>query len=241
MISQHPFLTTDETDAIVRTLSKHPELEVDRKPETPHTFGTYGRAAYLDVLRDEVDPEREYYAKLADANKGLREQFGWVYERLGVFMTRLLDGEVRYDETALALPGFHVFRGPAIALADQAGAHFDMQYRSLRLPVSPDTEANPVTFTVPVRMPCTGTGLIVYNIDPDGYTRAARRGRVRNIDEYARRKVAAYHAYEHGRLVLHHGLFLHRLSSPGPIAEDDERITFQGHGIRCDGTWILYW
>src|ERR1700750_3128592 len=156
MISQHSFMTAEETKTIAGVLSEHPELAVDRKPDVPNTFCTYGRAAYLDVLRDFVDPERDYYANLEDANRGLRQHFGSLYDRLSAFVAELLGAEAQYAETDLALPGFHAFRGSAIALADQAGAHFDMQYRALRLPTAPDRGGKPATFTGPSPLPRTG-------------------------------------------------------------------------------------
>jgi hypothetical protein len=95
--------------------------------------------------------------------------------------------------------------------------------------------------TLPLRNPAHGTGLQVYNVTFPDYERAYRMGRINSLEELVERKTSAYHPYRPGFLQLHHRLVVHSLTSPGPIEPDDVRITLQGHGLRCDGRWILYW
>ncbi|MEV8092986.1 hypothetical protein [Kitasatospora sp. NPDC085879] len=240
-LEQFPFLDADACADVVRTAERNPDLTVDRRPDRPGEFVTYGRSAYLDVCPGDAAPEQNYYRLLADTNAGLWKAFEGLYHRLRQTLADELGEPVGYRPDDLALPGLHVFRGSAIALADHASAHFDQQYGSLRLPAPRDPGVPPLTVTVPLRMPSNGTGLIVYDVEPDRYRAAVARGAATSLESYARRRTRAYHPYTLGSMVLHRGLLMHQLSSPGPIVAGDERITLQGHAIRCGGEWILYW
>jgi hypothetical protein len=240
-IEQHGFLSSEDCADLVRSLDEHRDLATDRRPDRPNKFVTYGRAAYLDVCMDTSDPERDYYAQLPETNRGLQGAFAPLYESLASKVAELVGGPVQYAPDALALPGFHVFRSDAIRSAAEGGAHFDVQYELLRFPVPADRGSPVISITVPIVMPAKGTGLQVYDVTHEDYVRAYRLGRIESLPELQARKTSAYYPYELGSLVLHRGLILHSLVSPGPIEEDDTRITLQCHGLRCGGTWIVYW
>ena len=236
-----PFLTEEQCEQLVSTAEDHPDIGIDRRPESPGMFVTYGCASYLDVCLAGADPENDYYSRLAETNAALWSLFAEFYEQLRVRMAAELDGPVEYRPDLLALPGLHIFRGDAISLADHASAHFDLQFNNLRMPGAVDRDAQPITVTIPIRIPAHGTGLIVHDVDLARFNDAYARGLAANIEAYARRRTRAYHSYTLGSLVLHRGLLMHRLSSPGPIEPGDQRITVQGHAIRSGGKWILYW
>jgi hypothetical protein len=242
MITHHAFLDELACDAVVARMHERTDLAIDRRADRPRTFLTYGRAAYLDACAPGADPQRDYHARVAEANRGMQEAFGHVYAQLRGALERLLDAPVAYAPERLALPGMHVFRGEGVPGAGHGGAHFDVQYAQLPLAPDPDPDAEPISVTVPLAIPSGGTGLRVYDVTHASYQRAWRAGRVRSVGELARRKQWAYHAYARGNLVLHRGLVLHGLSSPvARHTPDDERITLQCHGLRASGTWILYW
>jgi hypothetical protein len=241
VVTEHPFLSLTACASLLTILDRHPQLALDRNPKLPGTFVTYGRATYLDVCLPRAEPERDYYGLVAATNRGLVAMFGPLYDELRLFVERLLAEPVGYEPDLLALPGVHIFRGAGIRSAAEAGAHFDVQYQKLRLPAPPDPELPPLSITVPLRMPAHGTGIQVYDVTYSDYERAYRMGRISSLDELVRRKSSAYYPYAVGRLVLHRGLVVHCISSPGPVAPDDERITLQCHGIRCQGKWVLYW
>jgi hypothetical protein len=48
-------------------------------------------------------------------------------------------------------------------------------------------------------------------------------------------------AYVPGRMVLHDGLMLHAIGAAPAARATGHRITLQGHGVRLDGRWRLYW
>ena len=54
-------------------------------------------------------------------------------------------------------------------------------------------------------------------------------------------RTVAYHPYRIGGLVLHSGHKVHQIAPANDGQRGDERITLQGHGIRCGGVWNLYW
>lgn len=222
-------------------MEAQPQYAVDRRPDRAGQFVTYGRAAYLDVCLEGADPEANYYNALPRSNAGLWEMFSDFYLKLQRTLEELLGDSVTYRPDCLALPGVHVFRGEGIRGAQYGGVHFDVQYQRLRLPEELDPDAEPISVTIPLRLPSCGTGLQVHHITHADYVRAYNMGRINKLDDLARRKTSAYHSYTIGHMVLHRGLILHRLLSPGPIQASDERITVQGHGIRLKGKWILYW
>jgi hypothetical protein len=239
MISQLQVLDVSECDAVLTRVRSLRERWLDRSVGRRGTFFTLGRAAYLDVCLAGADAEVDYYQAIPANNRMLMEAFADLFERMRGLLEVRLGAPVRYA-SHLAAPGFHIFLGVGIARAGQASSHFDVQYTRLRLGADPDL-CSPISFTLPLRIPAAGSGLDTWNVSLADYENARRRGLARSQDDYAARKVKAYHAYTPGVLVLQEGLILHRLTSPGRIEPEDERITFQGHGLRFNGEWVLYW
>ncbi len=241
LVSEHEFLAPHACEALIAALARHPELAQDRNPSFPGSFVTYGRAAYLDFCLPRADPQRDYVDAVGHSNRGLASVLGDFLDRLRAKIEELLGEPVAYAPETLALPGVHVFRGFGIRSAGDAGYHFDVQYQRLPLPAPIDPDTPPISVTVPLRNPAHGTGLRVYNVTYDDYLRAYHQGRIAGLDDLVRRKTSAYYPYRVGTLIVHRGLVVHCLTSPGPILATDERITVQCHGIRCGGVWILYW
>jgi hypothetical protein len=231
VIERHPFLDPAECEAICARLPDHPELLRDRRPERPGTFITYGRAAYIDAGRPDSDPERDYHAIVEAENELLERLLGDLYPRLLAKLEELLGEPAVYAPELLALPGIHLFRGEGITSASGSGSHFDVQFQPLRFPRPPD-DAQPISVTLPLRLPAGGSGL---RIHPLTYTDFLRGGRVA-------REPSIYEEYEVGVLVVHRGLFLHGIAAPRrDFGPEEERITLQCHGIRAGGTWFIYW
>lgn len=240
-ITEHPFLDVAACEALVEVLNRNSHLAVDRGPVSPGRFVTYGRAAYLDVCLTGADPERNYYRIVSSSNLILRSILGTVLDDLRTAIGDVVGGPTVYLQDQLALPGIHIFRSHGIRSAGEAGAHFDVQYQKLALPQPPDRDVHPISFTVLLRAPACGTGLQVHNVSYEDYERAYLMGRIVSLEQLIARRTSAYYPYTVGTLVVHHGLLVHCIATPGPVALTDERITLQGHGIRCGGAWILYW
>src|SRR5258706_9821077 len=125
IVTHHPFLDEEACNSLLATLDQHRELALDRNPAKTGTFVTYGRAAYLDVCRPHVDPERDYYGCISLSNHSLQAILGDFYEQLRLMLEGLIGESMVYKPELLALPGIHIFRGSGIRGAGEAGGHFD--------------------------------------------------------------------------------------------------------------------
>ena len=183
-----------------------------------------------------------YQRRAMKLNPIFRERLGWLYDRLAKTLADALGAPTRYPDD-LALPGFHVnqkairektvgpFRtGPA--------PHFDLQWQKIDWgdPSKVDFKL-PLSFTLAVALPAKGGGLKTWDIRYDEYKKL-------NTDEKAKLRAARkkeYHPYTVGQMVVHSGFQLHQVAPTPEFGPGDERITLQGHGIKRDGVWQLYW
>jgi len=201
------------------------------------TFFTLGLAAYLDACP--ADGGSRYYDCLPDSNSLLLSHFGVLYQSLLGALSNALSSPVELTSD-LAYPGFHIFRGQGIVGAGNSGRHFDVQYSKIRLPRGTIT-SDPVSFTLSLKLPVSGSGLEIWDFTVSDFVRAYLSGRASSVEEYADRRTRSYYSYSIGQLFMHRGLWLHRLNSPGVILADDERITLQGHALQTEGVWFAYW
>lgn len=190
-------------------------------------FFTLGRNAYQDVAASS-DPDRDYYARVRESNALLIAHFGALLERVRSRFADLL-GEPAELATDLALPGFHIFLRSALSTRGAGSLHMDQQQHALRWP-APCYDVPPVSFTLAIALPAAGGGLDVW--EPHACA---------DVADLAAHGPTAYYPYERGTLVVHDGLTLHSIAPPARLADDDERITLQGHARRLGGRWILYW
>ncbi len=237
MFEQYPFLNDEEcrrTAETVHALRAHWE---QRHAEAP--FYTLGAASYLDAT-DPATRKTRYYDKAARLNPVLEKNFGWLYDKLARSLAQHLGGRCDYEWRA-GRPGFHIFLPVPLFRQSIASIHVDLQYQLIdwRDHPQPDFE-HPVSFTASVVLPRGGGGLHTWDI---------RHEEVRGLpmDEIARKVFAstpALHRYQPGGMVIHSGHTVHQIA-PMPEIEPgnplDARITLQGHAIRSDGTWWLYW
>ena len=90
-----------------------------------------------------------------------------------------------------------------------------------------------VAFTLPVQLPNAECGLNY--VSTSGCT-----GKERTCTSCASHRSTPY---EVGTLYVHAGALIHQIR-PWSYSSADAarpRITLQGFGVRCDGTWYLYW
>lgn len=197
-------------------------------------FFTLGVASYLD---GGAGKGKAYTEGVAQLNPLLRERFGLLYDRLSDVLTEALKCPVFYDER-FSLPGFHIYLGDEVFTRPVAKIHCDLQYRNLDWSGVPGVDfTDPLSFTLPVSLPQSGGGLNYWNL---GRTDADTLPR----EEFAQRfreQPPEYFPYTEGRLVLHSGQMIHQASLMSDLQPGDERITLQGHGVRVDGRWLLYW
>jgi hypothetical protein len=197
----------------------------------PYNFATLGSAAYLDVDND------RYAEKSRNLNPLLRQTFHQLYEQVRVYFSQLLDAPAYYDE-AYSYPGFHLFqfKGNEISQDNPADrAHFDYQFAKVFPDFATSYLASPLTFTLPIQEPSSGSSLEMWDLRPEGHAEINYEHK-----QYARTNPSKTVPYALGRLFTHDGLNLHAMGkiAPGTVGR---RMTLQGHAYKTDKGWLLYW
>jgi hypothetical protein len=222
-----PLLSPVECADIVARVHAMRHMWVYRQPG----FFTLGLAAYMDCRNQQAT--QRYLQAVPALNEALLLSFEPLYEKLIAALHWTL-GEPCDLIDGRAIPGFHIWVGAGIPRYgfDVASVHLDLQYLDLgfcenELPTSADV----MSFTLPIRLPKAGGGLNVWDI----------RHPERAGWEVWPFKAVSRVRYSVGSLVLHTGHEVHQIAPVEQIDEGDERICLQGHGIRKDGHWLLYW
>lgn len=233
--------TPDESEAIARRVNELQPHWITRRGGALHTLGT---AAYLDVP-DAATAQHFgmaadaplYYRRVAELNPILRENFGWVYDRLGASLAEHLGAPTRYTSRC-ALPGFHVFsESPDWAVQAAHVPHFDRQFSELDWQAKGKIDFHrSISFTLAVKLPAEGGGLKTWEVD---YYEVMAMP-VEQRKDFIRAGKSTLHPYEVGGWVCHSGNALHQIA-PWRCHPGDQRITLQGHGLYYDDAWNLYW
>jgi hypothetical protein len=232
-------------------------LKLDRNWCSHDTyFHTFGATTYLEAFNADgpLKPSElsGYHSHKRLMNPLLKKRFGRLYDEVATSLSIEIGPTKLIDE--LGHPGFHIF-GPTPEkgtidqdfidnfTGDSWGAlHLDIQY----LPHMPifqmfdevDIE-NPLSFTLALRLPKNGSGLRVWkNIEGREET---EKFNYLDIDERKAIIKGPYEVkYETGKITYFIGHPVHQVPMTSPLLSDDLRITLQGHGLRCDGYWRLY-
>jgi len=172
-------------------------------------FHTLGASAYLDIVGGDQEP---YFTGVRACNGALAYCFGPLYREISEALTDLLKVKASFD-SALALPGFHIFFAHEAFVREGGLWHMDMGHIQLGLP-----DIDPISFTVSVCLPKDGAGMD-YKVGDEEH----------------------HLAYKVGGMVVHDGCMMHRIAPLKSYLDNDERITMQGHGVKIDGEYILFW
>jgi hypothetical protein len=200
----------------------------------PVPFFTLGAATYLDV----TPAGRDRYVETARRHNALlTEHFAWLHEAVLAGLERVLGTGVQMAP-GLALPGFHIFEAHPAFTRPLASVHLDLQYQqhSWEYLGPPDYE-HPVSFTLAITLPAAGGGLLVW---PQGIGES-RRLSARDMEAALRNQSPSFVPYRAGAMVVHDGHLVHQIAPLTSLAPGDERITLQGHAIRCGPGWYAYW
>jgi hypothetical protein len=225
-LSQHDLLTEDECAVIAKRVVELRPQWTQRSPG----FYSLGAASYIDA----ASRADGYLGAAQRINAVLLQSFSGLYDDLAGFLEALLEESVRLD-TSRAAPGFHVFEynGANRGHDDEAPrAHFDLQWKN----AYPDkTPTGTLSFTLLIEAPSGGSSMAVWNLRyQDALLGVTSR-------DHAMHHRPQHVAYAPGRLVIHDGLILHAIGAAGMRNPLGRRITLQGHGIRLDRNWLLYW
>ncbi len=196
-------------------------------------FYTLGVASYL-----EAEPKKTivYRSKARKFNPLLNRHFSMLYERVAAVLTKHLEKPVQYEEL-FGLPGFHIFLFNELFKKPMASLHFDLQFQSHKWPYRQIDYVRPLSFTLPIVLPRSGSGMYIW---PFEY-HLVRELPKKELMKMAEENTPDYVPYKVGEMIVHEGLHLHQIAPVPEMAEEDERITLQGHGLFCDGAWRLYW
>jgi hypothetical protein len=191
----------------------------DRWLKRGPAFFTLGAAAYLDLC-SQAGSRTLYDQRARAANPLIHEHFSSLLDAVAEQVSVYVGGSCQFAG-GWALPGFHIFRHASLQQTLRDNFHLDLQF--MRLSLKADLDTPSVTFTLPIENPANGAGLELCRVvadKPAGETR-----------------VEPYYV---GELLVHTGRELHRRAHY-PASMSCQRITLQGHGIKEDGTWLLYW
>lgn len=233
-----PLLTAEQCEEICSTVRRLRGFWTQIDDST--LFYTLGTASYIEFGRP-GDAAGRYDTNTRRLNPVLREYFPGIMEHLRATLERHF-GEPADFNDEFGRPGFHIWLTEAIPTQPSASVHFDLQYQSLRWPEGAEVDyERPVSFTLPLRLPAGGGGMNVWNLHYREVEEMAAGGVPVDVEELRHARAAGHYAYAAGRLVLHTGHFLHQIAPTPEVRPGDERITLQGHALRCGGRWHIYW
>jgi len=226
-----PLLSEEECRQVRTTVYELRPYWRQRTPPMP--FYTLGAASYLDAKRG----ENEYVALAKEYNPLLQKHFGWLHERLMKGLVARLGLPVAYRQDG-GLPGFHIFLADKEFRSMPAGIHVDYQYQLLDWKRRYFRCRQPISFTLAISLPARGSGMNVWNVSSSEF--AALPPEEANC-LLSQPESRSYYPHEIGHVTLHFGHTIHQIAIPEQVEDSDERITLQGHGMCCDGTFQLYW
>lgn len=225
-----PLLDAAVCAATVETVFALQAHWIQRHPAAP--FFTLGAASYLDAA--DAEGRAAYEARAAHDAPVLDGAFGELYAQVAAALTARLDEPVGLAPRQ-ARPGFHVFLAHPAFQQPVARVHCDLQHELLDW--GGQVPDGTLSFTLAVELPADGGGMDVWALAQADWVAATPPERLQALKTAPRRDLA----YQVGDLVLHSGELVHRIAATPVLRPEDRRITLQGHGVRLDGRWLLYW
>lgn len=229
-----PLLSDEECAGYLSKVHALSEYWTRREFDT--VFYTLGAASYLDATNGRFE---EFRTKAAVTNPVLRREFGPMLDAVLQALSEYVGAPVAIDDE-ISVPGFHVFLAREFGdRSPSASLHFDLQYEHIRWDAhggeEPETQ---ISFTLPVTLPHHGGGLLVW---PMKWQETKHLPQAEHVAKLKSRGEPEYVAYQNGVLAVHGGHHLHQIAPFQEHSPADERITLQGHAIRCRDGWWAYW
>ena len=252
-----------ERERLEREVDSLDKLWLNRstcKPIVP--FWTLGAVTYLEGC----DDIQKYHKHRTAVNPILKKKFSWLYEILCARLSEELDDPCVVDDM-LGLPGFHIFGKKGMdnrecRLMEQplASIHTDIQYKEHSCYWKCFDEVdfdNPLSFTLTVTLPTNGGGLYIWDwanfdqkmIDEFNFQSNDEKIDVLNnkylwengsVPRYEPTYEPLMESYVEGNMIYFTGPIVHQIAPAKNCHPNDRRITLQGHGLKCDGVWRLY-
>ena len=185
-------------------------------------MATIGEPVYRN--RERLD---YYEASAREEGRTLYRHFRLVHERVATFFERRYALPVVYAEE-LAVPGFHLLGYGAPGDYDGGSWHVDALETQVPCLMARRGDITAVVnFTVPFVLPDGGSGM---DLEADVPGRGRRGG-----------GQAITVPYRTGTMVFAESELWHRIGRSRCLSPRQRRVTYQGHGVRLDGRWILFW
>lgn len=241
-----PVLTSKECEVYLKKIYSLKSNWIGRNKDLP--FYTLGMAAYLD------GPTNEYFnlEKRTIYNRVLNDNFSELYNtlkhKLSIFLRTPCE---LYDKSSI--PGFHIYMNH-LGLKDskfvhQPTPHLDIQFKYV-FPEKGIKQEDFISFTLCLSCP-EGCGLNIWEPEIqlpedvlDGLTEKSfiDCGPYNPLSQYLAqsiyKKPTLFIPYKIGGMAIHNGVFYHY---PVLMATKIPRITLQGHGVKKDGKFLLFW
>jgi len=230
-INRLQLLNAEECTQACRQIDELEPHWLQRLPGLP--YYTLGAASYLDAARD----PGLYSQRVAQYNPLLATELGWLHDRVRLALAAHT-GVHFVQAPEAARPGFHIFGFHQQFRQPMASIHFDRQHEDV--PWQNRHELDPselLSFTLPIRLPRSGAGLNTWNI----HWRDRRRDGIIGPEQLAQSRPATYVPYREGVLMVHSGNLLHQIASVPQMQPGDRRITLQGHALKRNGIFQMYW
>lgn len=169
-----------------------------------------------------------YYAERARAeNRLLYRHFRLAHERVATFFEHRYAVPVVFADD-LAVPGFHLFSFGAPGVYEGGGWHVDTLHAQVpHLAARRRDVQGVVNFTVPFELPDGGSGM---DLEDDLPCSAQRGG-----------GASVHVPYRTGTMLFTESEHWHRIAPSRCLSPSQRRTTYQGHGVRLDDRWILFW
>ena len=248
-ITSRPLLSEEECGRVRTGIDTLRKEWIQRHPSSP--FFTLGTTNYFDITYNPLLP---YYRMAARLNPILRGEFGWLYDKLRIHLEERLSAPVEFRD-GLALPGFHIFLHDQTFQNPQDMTHREWFFSKGKKEVvgnaihcdtahlvvnwegyQQDNE-KPISITLPIEMPTSGTGLNHWDFGQE----ATAHLDPKDQREYILAQPKQFFPYVNGEVVIHDGLRYHQMAAMREMQPGEARITLQGHGVKCNGTWQLFW
>ena len=257
MINRVKTFTEKDCNKIQKTIYELDKLWINRSQERRYSFEnqihitrapfwTLGAVSYLDAVKSitRYNKHRDYL------NPVLIKKFNWIYDIIIEKLHREFQEPVVIDGF-LSHPGFHIFSAKIgdtiepeyLKMFEQplGSVHVDVQYEEHIEYWKTFKEVdfqNTLSFTIPIKLPKHGGGLYTWKdkVNPYSFNYTTNENK---LDELESPSVP--NLYTEGEMIYFIGHLLHQMMPGVNVQPDDRRITVQGHGIKCDGTWRLYW
>lgn len=233
-----------------------------------YNFETLGAASYLHYGNEHENNKQtgeKYHAIKERSNPILMKNFDWLYKILINRISEVLKEPCDISkEAGLAFPGFHIFYPYEYCDEISHPAHFDYQWsyhlESLEKIYKRIEKVKFLTFTLSIKLPHNGAGLYYWNLPNNDkqYSFNEAETLMENVVEeaaiifenatqgitkelYESKLNPSILEYKEGFMSIFTQPILHQIMpfTTGWLPED-KRITLQGHGIKCDDIWRLY-